>query len=374
MTRLVLAATLAASYGIYGPAFELCENRPREPGSEEYLDSEKYEIKQLGPRAPRQPARAHRPASTASAARTRRCRATGACASTPSTTSSSSAYSKTHRRTAPTSILVVVNLDPHHPQSGWVELAAGDARARRRTSRYQVHDLLTGARYLWSGPRNYVELDPASAPGPHLPRPAPRPHRTRLRLLPVMGTRSMAQNRRRSCRSPTTRLWYKDAVIYELHVRAFRDSNGDGIGDFRGLTEQARLPPGSRRHRHLAAALLPLAAADDGYDIADYTDVHPAYGTHGRLPALPARGPRARAAGDHRAGPQPHLRPAPLVPAGAARAAGQPRGATSTSGATPPSATRTPGSSSRTSRPRTGPGTRWPRPTTGTASTPTSRT
>ena len=45
MTRLVLAATLGASYGIYGPAFELCENRPREPGSEEYLNSEKYEIK-----------------------------------------------------------------------------------------------------------------------------------------------------------------------------------------------------------------------------------------------------------------------------------------------------------------------------------------
>src|SRR5581483_10912340 len=45
MNRLVLAATLGASYGIYGPAFELCVNVPREPGSEEYLNSEKYEIK-----------------------------------------------------------------------------------------------------------------------------------------------------------------------------------------------------------------------------------------------------------------------------------------------------------------------------------------
>src|SRR5690606_6660453 len=43
--RLILAATLGASYGIYGPAFELCDHRAREPGSEEYLDSEKYEIK-----------------------------------------------------------------------------------------------------------------------------------------------------------------------------------------------------------------------------------------------------------------------------------------------------------------------------------------
>ena len=51
MTRLVLAATLGASYGIYGPAFELCENRPREPGSEEYLNSEKYEIKAVGHRS-----------------------------------------------------------------------------------------------------------------------------------------------------------------------------------------------------------------------------------------------------------------------------------------------------------------------------------
>ena len=46
----VLAATLAANYGIYGPAFELGENRPRDPDSEEYLDSEKYELRQLGPR------------------------------------------------------------------------------------------------------------------------------------------------------------------------------------------------------------------------------------------------------------------------------------------------------------------------------------
>ena len=50
-------------------------------------------------------------------------------------------------------------------------------------------------------------------------------------------------------------LWFKDAVIYQLHVKTFADSNGDGIGDFQGLTEQARLPRGPRRR-------LPLAAAD----------------------------------------------------------------------------------------------------------------
>ncbi len=60
MARLVLAATLAANYGIYGPAFELLEHVPREPGSEEYLDSEKYQVRALGPRPARQPAPPHR--------------------------------------------------------------------------------------------------------------------------------------------------------------------------------------------------------------------------------------------------------------------------------------------------------------------------
>ena len=54
MTRLILAATLSANYGIYGPAFELCEAQPRKPGSEEYLNSEKYELRRgpsIGPTA-----------------------------------------------------------------------------------------------------------------------------------------------------------------------------------------------------------------------------------------------------------------------------------------------------------------------------------
>ena len=56
-------------------------------------------------------------------------------------------------------------------------------------------------------------------------------------------------------------LWYKDAIIYELHVKTFQDSTGDGMGDFRGLIEQARLPPGAWRDRDLVAAVLSLAAA-----------------------------------------------------------------------------------------------------------------
>ncbi len=60
--------------------------------------------------------------------------------------------------------------------------------------------------------------------------------------------------------APMDPLWYKDAIIYEVHVRAFSDSNGDGIGDFAGLTQQAALPAGSRRHLPLAAAVLSVAA------------------------------------------------------------------------------------------------------------------
>src|SRR5262245_16271357 len=73
--------------------------------------------------------------------------------------------------------------------------------------------------------------------------------------------------------------WYKDAVIYELHVRAFRDSDGDGIGDFNGLCEKLDY---LRDLGVTAVWLLPFYPSplrDDGYDIASYNDVHPSYGT-----------------------------------------------------------------------------------------------
>ena len=74
-------------------------------------------------------------------------------------------------------------------------------------------------------------------------------------------------------------LWYKDAIIYELHVRAFRDSNGDGIGDFKGLKESI----GYLQDLGVTAIWLlpfyPSPLRDDGYDIADYKSVNPIYGT-----------------------------------------------------------------------------------------------
>jgi len=74
-------------------------------------------------------------------------------------------------------------------------------------------------------------------------------------------------------------LWYKDAIIYELHVRAFCDSDGDGIGDFRGLAEKLDYLKDLGATAIWLLPFYPSPLKDDGYDIADYTDVHPSYGT-----------------------------------------------------------------------------------------------
>ena len=74
-------------------------------------------------------------------------------------------------------------------------------------------------------------------------------------------------------------LWYKDAVIYEVHVRAFFDSNDDGIGDFAGLTQKLDYLKDLGVTAIWLLPFYPSPLLDDGYDIADYTDVHPAYGT-----------------------------------------------------------------------------------------------
>jgi starch synthase (maltosyl-transferring) len=157
--RLLLAATLGASYGIYGPAFELCENRPLQAGREEYLDSEKYQIRHwdLG-----------RPDSLreliGQVNRIRR--------EHPALQRDDSlrfhgidneqllAYSK---RTPDERdiVLTVVNLDPRGSQRGRLYFPAQDA-AVAGDERYEVHDLLNGSRYLWSGSHHYIELSPAA--------------------------------------------------------------------------------------------------------------------------------------------------------------------------------------------------------------------
>lgn len=161
MARLVLAATLGANYGIYGPAYELCENKPREPGSEEYLDSEKYQIKVWDI--------ARSDSLKEFIARVNRIRRENSALHSDGSLRFHTVdndeiicFSK-HTDDLQNIIVVVVALDPHHSQSGWVELSAKELGLDPREP-YQMHELLTGARYLWHSARNYVQLDPQSVP------------------------------------------------------------------------------------------------------------------------------------------------------------------------------------------------------------------
>lgn len=161
MVRLILAGTLGASYGIYGPAFELCEGRPVREGSEEYLDSEKYQIRVWDINNPN----SLRDLIT-HINRIRR--------SSPALQRNSGlrfhkvdneqmiAYSKVCEDPKDM-ILAIVNLDPHNRQAGWVNVEL-DAFHLGSEESYQVHDLLTDAHYVWHGSRNFVELNPSLVP------------------------------------------------------------------------------------------------------------------------------------------------------------------------------------------------------------------
>ncbi|MEA3150715.1 MAG: hypothetical protein QOD56_1654 [Gammaproteobacteria bacterium] len=160
-SRLVLAATLSANYGIYGPAFELMESTPRDPGSEEYRDSEKYQLKvwpidrrdSLWPLIARiNRIRKDNPALQAD----------GTLRFCPVDNDQLIAYVK-HDEASKNIVVTVVNLDPYNAQSGWIDLdlSALDIDADQT---YQVHDLLSDQRYQWRGRRNYVLLDPQRMP------------------------------------------------------------------------------------------------------------------------------------------------------------------------------------------------------------------
>jgi starch synthase (maltosyl-transferring) len=160
VSRFVLAATLAADYGIYGPAFELLENTPREPRSEEYLYSEKYEIKNRDLNAPE--------SLKELIARVNQIRKENPALHSdwslkfyPIDNEQLICYSKSTEDLS-NIIVVVVNLDPYHTQTGWMELPLEQLEIDPQHP-FQMHDLLGGGRYLWNGPRNYVELSPQSA-------------------------------------------------------------------------------------------------------------------------------------------------------------------------------------------------------------------
>jgi starch synthase (maltosyl-transferring) len=159
---LLLAATLGSNYGIYGPAFELLENRPVRHGSEEYLDSEKYQIRAWE-------------LNRSDSLRGLITVVNGARKNNQALQTDWSlrfhftdndqliCYSKeSEDRT--NLIVVVVNLDPNYTQSGFVTLPLDELQIPLDRA-YEAEDLLTGNRYLWNGQRNYVELNPTKLSG-----------------------------------------------------------------------------------------------------------------------------------------------------------------------------------------------------------------
>ena len=208
MARLVLAATAAASYGIYGPVFELCEHEPRTEGSEEYLHSEKYEVRHFDLDSPGTLAgfvarvneirreslvlqhdrnlsilrvendqlvayarTAPMLAGMKSASPTTVNESSGALQTKAPSPAAVTATAGALQTSAPSPtgevdtrpIVVVVNLDPHNRQSGWVELDLA-ALGIGASGPYEVQDLLTGARFEWQDSRNFVILDPEVSP------------------------------------------------------------------------------------------------------------------------------------------------------------------------------------------------------------------
>jgi starch synthase (maltosyl-transferring) len=157
--RLVLAGTLAASYGIYGPAYEHMEHVPRESGSEEYLNSEKYQLRTWDINSPESLA--------GFIARVNKIRREQPALQRDHTLRFHAienqqiiAYSKRHQDNV---ILTVVNLDLQWPQSGWVQVPLQDYGLDPQQP-YLVEDLLNGKSYEWHGEWNYVELNPQVTP------------------------------------------------------------------------------------------------------------------------------------------------------------------------------------------------------------------
>ncbi|HEX8323548.1 MAG TPA: alpha-1,4-glucan--maltose-1-phosphate maltosyltransferase [Tepidisphaeraceae bacterium] len=159
IVRAILAATLFASYGVYGPAFELMDHQPVAPGKEEYLDSEKYQLRswdlnrgdsladllmRLNRIRKEHPALQHDRGLTFHTV------------DNPNVL----CFSKTQ---GTDTILVVANTDPYHTQWGNLDLNL-TAMGLTPDRPFQAHDLLTGARYRWQGHHSVVKLDPGSLP------------------------------------------------------------------------------------------------------------------------------------------------------------------------------------------------------------------
>ena len=161
IARFVLAATLGANYGIYGPAFELGENVPVREGSEEYLDSEKYQVRVWNRNDPKSLKGLIRRVNSIRRDHVALQHNYG-LKFHPTDNPQLIAYSKTSEDRGD-KILVVVNLDPVNRQMGWVDVVLKEFRLADGEP-YEMNDLLTDKKYTWQGSRNYVELNPTVLP------------------------------------------------------------------------------------------------------------------------------------------------------------------------------------------------------------------
>jgi len=160
MMRVVLAATLSSNYGMYGPAFELCVSEAVE-GKEEYLNSEKYEIKKWDRNEPN--------SLKDFVTRVNQIRRENPAFHTTWNLKFGDidneqifCYWKADDDLS-TIFLIVVNLDPYHNQSGWITVPLKKWGIDPSTS-FLAHDLLSNDKYIWQGERNYIELNPTVCP------------------------------------------------------------------------------------------------------------------------------------------------------------------------------------------------------------------
>ena len=273
--RLVLAATLSPSYGIYS-GYENVENVPVRPGSEEYLDSEKYELKKRTIEGPLLPLiqrlneirRANRSLQRIDNV-------------TFLETANDHLIAYAKQDDADT-VIVCVNLDPAAAAEGLLDGAAGSRPAGVVRSAGSAHrrDLrLAGRRQLRPPPARrrprHARPDEPDDPIPRQPAarsptpPSPDPSPPR----PGTGSYQTAQW------FEADPLWFKRAVFYEIHIRGFADGNDDGTGDLRGLTEKLDYLQWLGVDCIWLLPMYPSPLRDGGYDIADFYSIHPDYGT-----------------------------------------------------------------------------------------------
>ncbi|MFG3284847.1 alpha-1,4-glucan--maltose-1-phosphate maltosyltransferase [Streptomyces sp. NPDC048111] len=169
--RAVLAATLSPSWGLYA-GYELCENAPARPGSEEYLDSEKYQLRPRDWESAEREGRSIAPLITTLNRVRRRHPALRQLRSVHFHTTDNDALIAYSKRSGSNTVLVVANLDPHHTQEATVSLDM-PALGLAWDESVPVRDELTGETYHW-GRNSYVRLEPGRAPAHILVlRPSP---------------------------------------------------------------------------------------------------------------------------------------------------------------------------------------------------------